>query len=488
MKNPSIINIEATNELKFAKLRANYGNTALGYCEEEADKLRARILKAPNTEESYKITGTKYYISVTGDDNNDGLSPKNAIKSLDRIETLELKDGDAILFERGSIFRFGRTMSIVSGVTYGSYGQGMKPAIYGSPANYAQIDSWEEEAPNIWKINLDCEYISGCILDYGMIAGVQKWKDRFDGMSQNGDYWHDIENKTFYMYCDGGKPNKTYHSIEIMPSFNLIEMRDSKDVVIDNLCIKYSAGFGITAPDTQGNIKITNCELGYLGGLWAGRKPGGRVRFGNAIEFWAGVKDTSVENCWFYQTYDSALSWQGSSGKFGEAGIEYINITFRENLFEYNNCDIEFFASNRIPLENFRIEKNIMRFTSMGWGTRTCDGGIRGIEGCIRAVTGNHKRVVDLRSVYFTNNLIDCPARQIINWNILPKQRKNIHALGSRLYIKPIYRTLKTCLQGLQTENDPFPESCDRQFARTEEELVKYFPLFEEGAEIHWDE
>ena len=484
MKNPNVINIENTNEIALAKLRANYGNPALGYCEEEADALRAKILNAPNTEEIYEIKGVIYYVSQNGDDNNDGLTPESAIKSLDAIENLLLEDGDAVLFERGSIFRFNRIMKIVSGVTYGAYGEGMKPALYGSPENYAENDSWEEVKPNIWKIAFPYEYASGCILDYGMIAGVQKWDTKFDGMKENGDYFHDLETKDFYLYSEG-KPNETWHDIEIMPTLSLMEMRDSKDVVVDNLCMKYAAGFAITAPDTQGNIKITNCEMGYLGGLWVGGVVGGSVRFGNAIEFWAGAKDTVVKNCWFYQTYDSALTWQGSNGKYGAWGIEYTDIAYLENLFEYNNADIEFFCGNNFPLENFRMEDNIMRFTSMGWGSRTNDGGYRGIEGCVRAVTGSATRVMDLRSVYFINNLMDCPARQTINWDILPEQSEKIHTSGSRLYIKSEYRTLEPCLQGLQTSLD---QEYDRRFACNKQELVEGFEIFEKGADIRWDE
>ena len=484
MKNPNVVNIDKTNEIALAKLRANYGNPAKGYCEEEADALRAKILNAPNTEEIYDIKGVVYYVSQNGDDNNDGLTPDSAIKSLDRIEALELENGDAILFERGSIFRFKRIIKIVSGITYGAYGEGMKPAFYGSPENYAENDTWEEVKPNIWKINFPYEYASGCILDYGMIAGVQKWDTKFDGMKENGDYFHDEATKDFYLYSEG-RPNERWHDIEIMPTLSLMEMRDSKNVVVDNICMKYTAGFAITAPDTQGNIKITNCEMGYLGGLWVGGQVGGSVRFGNAIEFWAGAKNSIVENCWFYQTYDSALTWQGSGGKYGQWGIEYTDITYRENLFEYNNCDIEFFCRVNFPLENFRMEDNIMRFTSMGWGSRTNDGGYRGIEGCVRAVTGCKNGSMDLRSAYFINNLMDCPARQTVNWNVLPEQLKHIHASGSRLYIKSEYRTLQPCLQGLQTDET---QPDNRRFACNKEELVEGYKIFEKGADIRWDE
>ena len=481
MKNLNVVNIEKTNEIALAKLRANYGNPATGYCEEEADALRAKILNAPNTEEIYEIKGAKYYVSVDGDDKNDGKSPENAIKTLDAIKALDLKSGDAVLFKRGDIFRYINDLYAVNGVTYGSYGEGMKPAFYGSPENYAENDSWEEIKPNIWRISFPYPEAGGLVLDYGMIVGVQKKAKMIEGLEAIGDYCHDLENNLFYMYSEG-KPSDNYHDIEIMPKYVLVRLVDSKDVTVDNLCFKYSSGFAIHAPDTQGNINITNCEFGYLGGLWMGDS----VRYGNAIEFWAGSKNSKVENCWFYQTYDTALTWQGNTGKFGKSGIEYIDITYRENLFEYNNADIEFFVGYNFPVEDFRMENNIMRFTSMGWGTRTCDGGVRGIEGCVRAVTSRvTDNSADLRSAYFTNNLMDCPARQTINWNIHPDQRKNIHATGSRLYIKNEYRTLQPCLQGLQTSVD---QPYDRRMAINKQELVEMFTLFEEGADIRWDE
>ncbi len=121
----------------------------------------------------------------------------------------------------------------------------------------------------------------------------------------------------------------------------------------------------------------------------------------------------------------------------------------------------------------------------MGWGSRTNDGGYRGIEGCVRAVTGGGGRVLDVKSAYFTNNLMDCPARQTMNWNVCPWQLERIHASGTRLYIKSEYRTLKPCLQGLQTEEG---QPYDRRFACNKEELIEGFEIFEKGADIRWDE
>ena len=486
-KNCQTFNIELSDEIEVAKLRANYKGLHQGYLQQQADEMRAKILNAPNTEEIYAIKGTKYYVSANGDDNNDGKSPESAIKSLDAIEKLPLNDGDAVLFKRGDTFRFGRVIMAVDGVTYGSYGEGIKPKIYGSPENYAQNDAWEEVKPNIWKIDFPYNYASGCIIDYGKIQGVQKWDTRFDGMKEDGDYFHDLDTNAFYLYSKDGKPSDVFMDIEIMPTEKIFFLLGSKDVIIDNLCLKYAASFAIHCADTKGSAGITNCEIGFIGGLWeGGGKPGTRVRFGNAIEFWSGlpgvvIENVTIKNNWVYQTYDSAITWQGN-----QCYTIWRNIFFNENLFEYNNADIEFFGNNGSPLINYHMENNIMRFTSMGWGTRTCDGGIRGIEGCLRAVTSGRGREMDIKDAYFINNKMDCPARQIINWNINAEQKKHLHTSGTVLYVKSQYRTLAECLQGLQ--DDWTVEKYDQRMATNKEELIAMFPRFENGAEIHWDE
>ncbi|MBQ4118820.1 MAG: hypothetical protein IJD45_00345 [Clostridia bacterium] len=486
MKNEQIKNLDFALDAATAKKRANSYDVAVGFFEAEADELREKILNTPNTEELYDIKGVKYYVSANGDDNNDGLYPETPIKSLERINAIELDEGDAILFKRGDTFRFANPLMLKNGVTYGSYGEGAKPKIYGSPENYAENDTWQEVAPNIWKIDFNYPRACGLVLDHSRIVGVLKL-ETIDNLRENGDYWHDTDNNVFYLYLDEGKPNEVLTDIEIMPTLTLLKSEHGKDLVVDNLCLKYTAGFGFGAVIFKNNLKLTNCEFGFLGGLWVFGKTDKNYlndyRFGNALEFWLGAQDVLIDNNWFYQTYDSALTWQGN-----QTNNVYKNIHYTNNLFEYNNCDIEFFSPSNpdAPLENYVMANNIMRFTSMGWGSRTFDGAYRGIEGCIRASTDDKKTPWTIKETYFTNNIIDCPARQTINWNILPEQREGIHASGTKLYIKGKYRTLIPCLQGLQTDIAKQPH--DYRFACNYEELVKMFPLFEEGADIYWED
>lgn len=422
-------------EIKPAQHGPNVSNPLTGYANAEATALRNKILGTKNTEKIYKITGTKYYISPSGDDTNDGTSPKTAFRTIDGLNNITLKAGDAVLFERGATFRFKRSIVVVSGVTYGAYGEGDKPEIYASPQNFAAPNVWTpSKKKNVWQASFAYEPAGGLFFNHGEISGIQDIG--MFALDENGYWYHDDEMGIVYLYCDKGNPSNVYKSIEITPSFNIITIsRYVKDVTIDNLCLKYGGGFGISCAGDNTGITVTNCEIGYIGGL-----SNGTVRYGNSIEFWQGASDIIVENNWIYQTFDSAVTWQGHGDS------EYDNISFSNNLFEYNNADIEFFERAGSTVSNFRMENNIMRFTSLGWGTRGEDGGIRGIEGIIRART---ILLEDVKTISFKNNIIDCPGREIVQWTLVPEQKSAISASGNKVYIKASYRTTTEVIQGL---------------------------------------
>ncbi len=444
-----------------------------GFFQKEAEIMREKILNTPNTEEIYEIKGTKYYISNNGCDCNDGLSPETAIKSLDAIDLLPLKDGDALLFERGSTFRFTTQLNTVNGVIYGSYGEGEKPNLYGSWRNYAKSIWKQTSNPNIWESNCYNERIGGIIFDDGEYVGVYKWK--LEDLTENEHFFFNKYYKKIYIYCDRGNPSDIFSSIEIISNIMGLSMSENDhDNVFDNLCFKYFF-FPTYSYGKNHGITFTNCVSGWVGGC-----EGGPVRLGNAFSTWNGGADFTVENCWIYQTFDSAISWQGYCKK-NNMRYDYKNINYSHNLFEYNNCDIEFFDREDATLENFKMEGNLMRFTSMGWGTTTVEGKIRGIEGCIRAHTDGMDSV---KSTTFTDNILDCPARQVINWDVDPWQWEGIHANGTKIYIKESYRTLENCLQGLQTEEG---QPIARRFAKNYDELVEGIKIFDKNAYVHWE-
>jgi hypothetical protein len=64
---------------------------------------------------------TVFYVSQTGNDNNTGTSGSSPWKTIAKVNSARLRDGDKVLFQGGQAFQ-GSVIASVSGVTYSSYG------------------------------------------------------------------------------------------------------------------------------------------------------------------------------------------------------------------------------------------------------------------------------------------------------------------------------------------------------------------------------
>jgi hypothetical protein len=80
-------------------------------------------------------TGNVYYVSPSGDDNDTGITPDSAWRTIGKINSESFQPGDNILFERGGTWN--QTIQISSTgtpdlpITFGAYGSGEKPTIDG---------------------------------------------------------------------------------------------------------------------------------------------------------------------------------------------------------------------------------------------------------------------------------------------------------------------------------------------------------------------
>ncbi len=432
-------------EVKRERYPANLAYGYKGYADKEADALREEILNTPNTldlvdengEKVYKIEGDIFYISPGGNNDNDGLSPETAIKTIDALGSLQLKKGDAVLFERDSLYRIYERFYLKEGVLYGSYGEGEKPLIVGSPKNYATVNWKPAQKRNVWVTEYQYNMPVGAFFNQGEEIGYLKMGLR--DLTNNTYFYFDEEYAKLYLYCDKGNPADVYESIEFTQNQTDIWVPIGVDnITVDNIAIRYTTcGIGTNFMNT--GITVTNCEIGFTGG--GGSDPT-RLRAGNGIGTWSGGAEMYVRHNWIYQTFDSAISPQGNSGKY----YLYDNLEYTDNLLEFNNADIEWWSHAHTGDDgevtwsrfvNFKMENNIMRFTSLGWGTRADDGGIRGIEGVWYGNTGENY----LEGVTFKNNIIDCPGRQIFNFTVeTQEQRDAMEFSGNTYYVKNSFR------------------------------------------------
>lgn len=393
---------------------ANLLDPMTGGADAEADALREEILNSENTE--YNITGTTYYISPNGDDYNDGTSPETAWKTIDNIIMNEylFEEGDAVLFERGGIYRRNSPIVAQSGMTYGAYGEGAKPVIYGSAYNYSWGTRWQPSfKENVWKISMNVGEAGIIVFNHGEEVGMPYYHG-LNELTKNGDFYHNVQDATLYLYLDKGYPSTVYRDIEIGTREYIIHVDDGiENVAVDNLSLKYGGSFAIHVNEDANNFSATNLEIGWVGGCRSGgaNNTTTSIGLGNGIEIWQSTENILVENCWIYQVYDAGLSPQGINGD-----SEYINHVYRNNLIEFCNYSIEVFdRSEKSVWDGLVIEDNILRFAGYGW--------LRADErpdksNAVAHYTGwiwNYDELPG-KGIVIKNNIFDCSNSNLVYW------------------------------------------------------------------------
>lgn len=367
-----------------------------GGADAQASALRGKIV---NATDNVKVEGTKYYVSsVNGNDENDGLSPSTAVKTLIAAAKLPLESGDALLLERGSVFRLTGSFNLKNGVTYAAYGKGSKPAVYGSSMNYAIPGLWQpfEQMKNVWVLSMAFSGdVGNIVFNHGEAASNRI--DYIYNMTKNGDFYYDTAACKLYLYMDKGNPAKAYRDIEISPRYILFSLpTGGHDITIDNIALKYSGNFAIRGIRLK-NISVTNCEIAWIGGA---SLPNGKDVYGNGIEV-GGIEDSLFKNNWVYHIFDSGMTFQLSQGGA-------VNVNYTENLFEFCGMSgFEWWITTNIgvveyPIKNVSFDNNIVRFTGYGWiyGTKR---GARHIQGPFQT-----QDYPNMENFVFTKNIFDC--------------------------------------------------------------------------------
>lgn len=394
----------------------------------DADAEKKAILS--NMDE-LSCAGTTYYVSNTGNDNNDGRSPESAWATLEKVNSARLSRGDGVYFERGGTWR--GQLWAQEGVTYSAYGEGVKPNIFASPENGADASKWTllDGTDNIWVYHMD-------MMDCGIIVfnDGESWGTKvapyymggylstindgqpfdvrteltedlmffseadsilYDGAPfrytvmdncDKGEYPDEVVG-TLYLRCDAGNPGEVFDSIEFAVRKNIVLPAD--DAVFHNLCLKYTGAHCIFGGDM--GYDVSYCEIGWIGGSpqYYRYDNGEPIILGNGIECDGSYDHFSVTDCYIYQCYDAGVSNQDPAESAEVTGYESVgyldviqrNITYARNVFEYTDMPIEIFFTleddigyGRHRMENVLIEENHFLYTGYGWymGTKETGG------------------------------------------------------------------------------------------------------------------
>ena len=339
-----------------------------------SEQMKKNVMSTGNTEEYYadKMTGQRWYVSEkNGNDENDGKSPEKPFKTIAALNAkAKLAKGDAVLFERGGLYR--GSITVTQGVIYGSYGEGEKPVLSGSVKNYADPDLWEEtDKAGVYKLKETIVNVGIMALDHGLhdygnydaLYGKNRVRNISSYQSLNGDLQFFSNADTLYFMSTEGNPGERFKSIEIGTKERVFGGY-GKNNIFDNLSIRNCGSHGIGLQSST-DITVTNCILSWLGGSLLGNYGETTTQYGNAVEIFGSSNRYNVKNNWIYQIYDTAITHQGNQASM-------MNINYSENLMEYCHWGIECWvkkAGGNALINNVKAEYNVMRMGGYGWGS-----------------------------------------------------------------------------------------------------------------------
>ena len=310
-----------------------------------------------------------YYISVSGCDSNDGLTPETPWKTIQKLNS-SVKCGDTICFKRGDTFygqiRAPKGNTSTTPTTYTSYGEGTKPII--SEYKTARHNVWEAYGDGIWRIDLtNTNNIDGNVSELDTNVGFMKVNGsikprKFFELKKLEEQW-DFYNDKQYVYVKSiADPSTLANDIKF--ACNIINLPFVDNLWVEDIIFIGSGSHGISG--TVNHATVRNCEFHELGGseLTTQFRPG--VRYGNGLECWTDSSNVRVENCRFSNTFDVAITMQGNNVKRG-----WVNMTFRGNVIWNCQQGFEIWSNGEFENTGFQncvFENNVCIDTGYSWG------------------------------------------------------------------------------------------------------------------------
>ena len=347
-----------------------------------------QINKILNSPSEIPETGTKFYVSPNGNDDNDGLTPETAwqtFKNINGIKAMKLiKAGDTILFERGGEWR--GVLPCIAGVTYSAYGEGAKPVFNASKKNYADPALWTKtEYENIYMLS---DKLSNCGImafnftgipgNYNELLGRLRLKgldgvESYADLKEDLEFFSDLSTNTVYLYSAEGNPGERFNNIEIGHQGGNTSIPKPGNVTLDNLNFRFCGAHGVGVGG-HNNITVKNCIFSYLGGsVLRGFHGVDTTRYGNALQVYGSCDGWYLYNNWIYQIYDTGVTHQYNTPYDpGNATMDHVD--YIGNVIEFCHWSIEYYnpdyGNTYHTFNNTHIADNICRLNGYGWGTR----------------------------------------------------------------------------------------------------------------------
>ena len=301
--------------------------------------------------------GAIYYVKDDGNNALAGTSDATAWQTLSKVNTVTFLPGDFVYFKRGDTFR-GYLQIPSSGtagnyITYGAYGTGDKPKIWGAFDASDQY-AWEVYSGNVW---VTTSAVQSYWLDAGNIIfnNEASWGVReklLASLNAQGEWYIARGTGLVYMYSVGN-PGLFYTHIEIggYYSSEIIFAYGKDYIIIQDLDVRYSGNNGILPREGSDHWIIERNDVSFIGGNETGVYPA-NVRMGNGIGVWKDADDIIIRYNVVWQCFDAGISPQGNNP------YTQTNISIYYNVISLCYYNYEIWAEGTTVFNNISFYNN----------------------------------------------------------------------------------------------------------------------------------
>jgi len=299
-----------------------------------------------------------FYVSESGSDDADGLSPETAWATIQKLNAALPADGSTVLFRRGDTF-YGE-LNLPFGCEVGAYGFGDRPTLTMFKL-LNRSEGWAEDSESVWRIDLNSPgthdghtATNDANIGFLMVDGEVKPALKFalSELREPWDFYCDIANHMLYVAASAD-PTTLAGDIKAAPNGNQyggtgrVIFCNAGSNEIHDVHVTGTGGCGIggTGPD----VHIHDCLIDYIGGSELLGQPW-TLRYGNGIENWVNVKRWLIEDNEIAQVYDVAWSPQGRAGASGS----WEDMTFRNNHVHDCTQSFEFWSMGTAAAGGFQ--------------------------------------------------------------------------------------------------------------------------------------
>lgn len=230
---------------------------------------------------AYLQAGTTYYVANNGNDKFTGRAENQPFKTINKLNSIQFADGDAILFKSGDVF-YGNLKITASNISIGTYGKSTKAVISGE-GNFT--NKWVKRSDGLWEYTFSTNKPANV---KGLFMGTQnlplsRFPNKNDATYKGYLHIKSAQSKTAFTATN--KLDAAWINAEVVVRPERYRLVKTKITDINGSNVKIAVANGVdTLRNGYGFFFVNNIKAIDLNGEWAYNQELGKIFLKSATD------------------------------------------------------------------------------------------------------------------------------------------------------------------------------------------------------------